>query len=103
MTSRGCRLRTPLGDDLDPEFRQVSVGDVRLPTIFFYGADRVIVAAASCGDPDGPRDRYVAEGDVYYRAWAETVRAGSREFEAIVKKIISTKDYFKLAGPWRVV
>ncbi|HCW50863.1 MAG TPA: hypothetical protein DGR79_02165 [Clostridiales bacterium] len=93
-------VREVLGEDLGLEFGEVSVGGARLPTMFLYGADHVVAAEASCGDPEGPRDRYVAEGDVYYRRGAETVRAGSREFEAIIKKIVSAKDYFKVAGPW---
>jgi predicted HTH transcriptional regulator len=93
-------VREVLGEDLGLEFGEVSVGGVRLPTIFLYGADHVVAAAASCGDPEGPRDRYVAEGDVYYRRGAKTLRAGSREFEAIIQKIVSAKDYFKVAGPW---
>ncbi len=93
-------VREVLGEDLGLEFGEVSVGGVRLPTIFLYGADHVVAAEASCGDPEGPRDRYVAEGDVYYRRRTETVRAGTREFEAIIKKIVSAKDYFRIAGPW---
>jgi len=85
-----------LGEDLPLEFSRCILGEgPSFDIIFVRGQDCVVVTAQPCGDPEGPEDNYVREGEVYYRRGAETVRAGTREFEAIMKKIISAKDLVK--------